>query len=91
MKKINKLIVFIIIILLFVLCLVPIPLHRNDGGTVEYSAILYRIIVWHKINPNASYLDHKIVDNGQPQYLTGTDFYIFPFNFGEKEYTKNLP
>jgi hypothetical protein len=89
MKKRKKLIVVIIILLVF--SLVPLPISRNDGGTVEYNAILYKIIVWKQLNPKAvGDSNGKYIDNGEPEYLTGTDYYIFPFNFGVKEYVENL-
>lgn len=49
MKK--KTIIFIIIIILLIL-LIPIPMHLNDGGTVEYRAILYKISNVHRLTGN---------------------------------------
>lgn len=39
----------------------------KDGGTTTYSALTYKVIIWHRISPEETYED--------------TDFYIFPFNF----------
>jgi hypothetical protein len=50
----------------------------DGGGTVTYSAVLYKVIVW-----DESYLDSPF-DSSFTQ-RTGTDFYIFPFNFGDKK------
>lgn len=88
MKKPKKKIIILVtltIILLFGL----IP-HKNiskDGGTIEYSAVFYKVIFWHKINPDAKYdKEGYYVESEESQYLTGTSFYIFPFNFGNKEW-----
>ncbi|MBQ5498751.1 MAG: hypothetical protein IIT73_03005, partial [Treponema sp.] len=45
MKKKYK----ILLIILFIICLIPIPTFYKDGGTVEYSAILYKIIDWNQL------------------------------------------
>jgi len=45
MKKKCK----ILLIILFIICLIPIPTFYKDGGTVEYSAILYKIIDWNQL------------------------------------------
>ena len=88
MKK--RIVIIVVIIILLVLCLVPFPIMRNDGGTVEYNAILYKVIVWKQLNPKAvNDSNGKYINNGEPRYLTGTDLYIIPFNFGVKEYAKN--
>lgn len=47
MKK--KLIVIAAGVLLLA-CLVPIPLHLKDGGTVEYRALLYTVSRVHRLN-----------------------------------------
>ena len=46
MKK--KTIIIIIIVILFVL-LIPIPMHLNDGGTIEYKALTYKISKVHRL------------------------------------------
>lgn len=48
MKK--KMIIVIIIVILFIL-LLPIPMHLNDGGSVEYRALLYTVTKYHKLAP----------------------------------------
>ena len=46
MKK--KMIVIIIIVILLIL-LVPIPMHLNDGGTVEYKSLTYKVSKVHRL------------------------------------------
>ena len=46
MKKKYK----ILLIILFIICLIPIPTFYKDGGTVTYSAILYKIINWNQLD-----------------------------------------
>ena len=46
MKK--KMIVIIIIVVLLIL-LVPIPMHLNDGGTVEYKALTCKVSKVHRL------------------------------------------
>lgn len=58
------------IVILIALLLIPIPLAYKDGGTKSYNAVLYKIIVWNALD-----------ENEPGGYRTGTDFYIFPFNF----------
>ena len=43
MKKSTKITVAVIGIILFILLLSPIKLEYDDGGTVEYRAILYSV------------------------------------------------
>ena len=44
----KKFIIALIIILVLIL-LIPIPNHLQDGGTVEYKAVLYKISKVHKL------------------------------------------
>lgn len=46
MKKKYK----ILLVILFILCLIPIPTFYKDGGTVTYSAIFYKIIKWNRLD-----------------------------------------
>lgn len=48
MKKRN---VVIVCILLAVFLLIPIPLRLKDGGTVEYKALVYRVLKVHRLAP----------------------------------------
>ena len=72
MKILNKKrdITIIVIAVVSLILLFPIRLTYEDGGTVDYKAILYSITFWHRIDEN---------------YETGiyeaTEFEIFPFNW----------
>ena len=66
----KKKIVIISAIVCVVLLLVPIPLQVKDGGTMTYNAVLYRIVVWNKID-----------DTKPDGYKTGTEIHFFPQNF----------
>ena len=48
MKKRN---VVIICVLLAIVLLTPIPLWLKDGGTVEYKALVYRVLKVHRLVP----------------------------------------
>ena len=57
-KKGLLIIIFIIAIIL----LIPIPMKLNDGGSIEYKAILYTITKYHKLasieeNTDVEYID----------------------------------
>ncbi len=67
MKK--KRIIFIVIIILIIL-IIPIKFKYEDGGTIEYKSLTYKIIKWHKLD--------NYYDSG---YKTGTEMHLFPNNF----------
>ena len=71
MKRRLKILSIVIGIVLFLI--VPIKRECNDGGTVEYSAILYKVIKWNRIR---QYEENK----------TGTEVYFFPQNLHSLEY-----
>lgn len=48
MKK--KIIALILATLVLAILLIPIPMHLKDGGTVVWSAIVYRVIVWNTLD-----------------------------------------
>ncbi len=54
-------------VLLAIAC-IPIPATLKDGGTRTYSALLYRVIVW-----------HRLAGSG---YSTGVEVQLFPHNVG---------
>lgn len=64
----KKRIILIVIIVMFLILLIPIPFHLNDGGSIEYRALLYTITKYHKLAPegsNKEYVDGigvKILD-----------------------------
>ena len=47
-KTIVFIIIFIAIILLF-----PIPFHLNDGGSIEFRALLYTVTTYHRLSTNS--------------------------------------
>ena len=81
-KKVLKiaLIAFAIIVLL---C--PIKVPFKDGGTVFYSAILYKIIVWnthiYEISEDTGDLERTV--------KSGIELHVFPFNFNNYEYYRD--
>ncbi|HIZ19275.1 MAG TPA: hypothetical protein H9674_00250 [Firmicutes bacterium] len=56
-------------VLLAIAC-IPIPATLKDGGTRNYSALLYRVIVWHRLA------------GGGGGYSTGVEVQLFPRNVG---------
>ena len=63
----------LLIVVLLLILLLPLPMTRNDGGSIDFCAVLYRCTVWHKINP--AYQDGP---STEPKFLTGVSF---PFSF----------
>ncbi|MBQ8403520.1 MAG: hypothetical protein IJX55_03735 [Clostridia bacterium] len=59
MKK--KVIISICIVIAIVL-LTPIPMPLNDGGTVEYTALLYKVSDVHRAIADMEYNDGIIVE-----------------------------
>lgn len=78
--------VLIVLAALLIVCLIPQKRMYDDGGTIDYAAVLYRVIVWHQLN--SAYRDAQTdeIRANEPEYHTGTDVYVFPFNFGDKEW-----
>ena len=52
MKK--KSIIILVIIIVLIILLIPIPRYLNDGGSVEYRALLYKVTDYHKLEPVGS-------------------------------------
>lgn len=65
----RKTSIFIISIIFLVVLLIPIKNVYKDGGTITYSAALYKVVKWHKINVT--------IEGG---YKTGTEVFVFPKN-----------
>lgn len=63
----------LIIIIVMIILVFPIKKVYRDGGTVEYSAVLYKVIKWNRIR---KYEENK----------TGTEVYFFPKNLHSLEY-----
>lgn len=61
----NKKKKFLIVIcaLLIIVCLIPIRVHYEDGGSVAYKAILYKIMNVHSIGAE---------DSAEDEFLEGT-------------------
>ena len=56
----KKKIVLIVIILIAIILLFPIPMRLKDGGSVEYSALLYKVTKYHRLTPmetESGYID----------------------------------
>lgn len=70
----------IILIILIIVALLFIPfsfVQYDDGGTVAYGALVYKIVVWER-------LEMVYDETGEPGRLTeyqNTTVYWFPFNF----------
>lgn len=52
-----------ICILLAIILLIPIPTRLKDGGTVEYNAILYKVMDVHRLDPDST---------SEAEYIEGT-------------------
>ena len=58
-----KKIIIAVCILLAVICLIPTPVHLEDGGSVVYKALLYQVADVHMIGAE---------DSAEDEYLEGT-------------------
>ena len=77
MTKKTKII--LIVIAVIVILLIPIKTTLDDGGTVVYNSLTYKIIDWHE--ENITY------DSG---YKTGRDVHLFPNNFKTVKYYSDI-
>lgn len=68
MKK--RRIILIFVILVFAILLFPIKYSYKDGGTVEYKAVLYSMIFWHRID-----------ENYETGFYEAVEFKFFPLNY----------
>lgn len=50
----KKKIIIPIIVLIFIILIIPIPMKLKDGGSVEYKAVLYKIIKIHRLNTQST-------------------------------------
>ena len=75
MKKMNVKSI-ILVALIIVLCLLFIPIRNKlqDGGSVEYNAVLYKLTVYHQI-------DSIDDDNNVIKGRNDVEFKFFPFNY----------
>lgn len=62
MKK--KITIVVVIVAILLILLVPIPMHLNDGGTVEYKALTYKVSKVHKLTGDLEkmYEDGTIIE-----------------------------
>ena len=69
MKR-KRLIILVIVLVVILITPCPIPIELKDGGTKIYSAILYKVVVWHSLGlgPNGG-------------IKTGTEILFFQYNF----------
>lgn len=77
----KKKIILIVAILVGIILLFPIPMFLNDGGSIEYKALLYKVTKYHKLAPVESEIG----------YIDGIGIEIFGFeifNSIEKETLK---
>ena len=70
MKK-KIIIVMVIVILALLILLVPRPRYLNDGGTVEYKAVLYNVTKLNKLN----YYSASGYDRGTIVEILGKEVY----------------
>lgn len=86
-KKEPKKILIAVLIGVLIVFLIPIKTTLKDGGTKIYMSMFYKVICWHQINDEyVNEMETEGASDKEP-FLTGTDVYIFPFNFisgGEK-------
>jgi len=68
-KKWWILIIALVVIILFI----PTKKMVNDGGTIEYSAVLYKVIKWNRM---------RVFEENK----TGTEIYWFPENIHSLDY-----
>ncbi len=48
MRKKSKLLLFLVIV--FVVLLIPIRVYYKDGGSVGYKALLYEVLILHRLS-----------------------------------------
>src|SRR5574344_92094 len=53
-KKKSKKIIIIVMVVILLALLIPIPQYLRDGGTVEYTALTYKVTKFHRLNENAT-------------------------------------
>lgn len=83
MKKKPK-ITLIVLLIALIICLIPIPVRIKDGGSVEFTAVLYTYVQWHTDTDVDFIREHpeyrKYYKDG---YLVRGKLYFFPNNHSE--------
>lgn len=74
MKKTKKILIGILILIIF---LFPIKRVYKDGGTITYTALSYKIIIW----ANLEFDDECESIKRNNKQNRKVDLYFFPFNF----------
>lgn len=56
--------VILVLGILLAVLLIPIPMRMKDGGSVEYRAVLYKIVDMHRIDTQSpdGYIDGTVVE-----------------------------
>lgn len=72
MKK--KVIIIVVVIALLIL-LFPIPVHKKDGGTVEYTALLYKVSKVHSLTTLEEMENGKTYNEGIIIEILGFEIY----------------
>ncbi len=81
--------IFSLICLLLLLCLIPIPRRMKDGGTVQWTAVLYTYVQWKKMDMEMYEMykvDPEWKDYYQDGYWVKNSFYFFPENLKEHSF-----
>ena len=65
-RKLTTVIVAVCAVLLFL----PIPATIKDGGTKTFTALLYRVVIWHRLDLSC-----------EGGYKTGVELQLLPDNF----------
>lgn len=57
-------VLMIVSFILAAVLLIPIPMRLRDGGSVEYRAILYKVVDMHRIDAQSpdGYIDGTVVE-----------------------------
>lgn len=57
-------VLMVVSFLLAAVLLIPIPMRMKDGGSVEYRAILYKVVDMHRIDAQSpeGYIDGTVVE-----------------------------
>lgn len=68
----KKKLILIAVGVLLLACLIPVPFHLKDGGTVEYRAVLYTVSKVHRLNEEGS---EKPYQEGVGVKVLGVELY----------------
>lgn len=77
----KKKILISVLVGVLIVFLIPIKSTLDDGGTKVYMSMLYKVVCHHEFNPEYIKEVQEQGYSNKERHLTGTDVYIFPFNF----------